>query len=213
MRSLALRSIDLLLLDQKHYLLPVDQSAMSATLPHELLDSLRDLASATTRTDCTTRISAHLERLFPGLGASALELAAASARMRGGAVDRAARRAGATTASCGWRARRRSEDDEPAAARCLRRACGARTRQRPPARGPRPPRAARSAHRAAQPRRVPRDAHDRGCALRRPSRRAAEPGGLRPRPLQGRQRRRRPRRRRPPAARDGRDADRRQPHE
>jgi diguanylate cyclase (GGDEF)-like protein len=69
-RSLALWSDDLLLLDQKHCLLPVDQSAMSATLPHELLESLRDLASATTRTDCITRIGAHLERLFPGLGAT-----------------------------------------------------------------------------------------------------------------------------------------------
>jgi diguanylate cyclase (GGDEF)-like protein len=46
---------------------------MNAALPHELLESLRDLASATTRTDCTTHISAHLERLFPALGA-ALEL-------------------------------------------------------------------------------------------------------------------------------------------
>jgi len=40
---------------------------MSATLPHELLESLHDLASATTRSDCTTRITAHLERLFPAL--------------------------------------------------------------------------------------------------------------------------------------------------
>jgi diguanylate cyclase (GGDEF)-like protein/putative nucleotidyltransferase with HDIG domain len=83
---LALWSIDLLLLDQKHYRLPVDQSAMSATLPHELLESLRDLASATTRTDCTTRINAHLERLFPALGA-ALELEPAAADLRAASAN------------------------------------------------------------------------------------------------------------------------------
>jgi diguanylate cyclase (GGDEF)-like protein len=53
---------------------------MSATLPHELLESLRDLASATTREDCTTRIGVQLERLFPGAGAELeLEPGAASA--------------------------------------------------------------------------------------------------------------------------------------
>lgn len=87
---LALWSIDFLRLDQKHYRLPVDQSAMSATLPHELLESLRDLASATTRTDCTTRIGAHLEGLFPGLGVS-LELEPQGAAAGGVAITLQAR--------------------------------------------------------------------------------------------------------------------------
>ncbi len=43
--------------------------AMSTTLPHELLESLRELAAATNRADCIARIEAHLERLFPELGA------------------------------------------------------------------------------------------------------------------------------------------------
>jgi diguanylate cyclase (GGDEF)-like protein/putative nucleotidyltransferase with HDIG domain len=37
---------------------------MSATSPDDLIDSLRDLMSATTRADCLTRIEGHLERLY-----------------------------------------------------------------------------------------------------------------------------------------------------
>jgi diguanylate cyclase (GGDEF)-like protein len=40
---------------------------MIVTMPDGLLDGLRDLASATTRPDCMTRIEAHLERLFGSL--------------------------------------------------------------------------------------------------------------------------------------------------
>ncbi len=40
---------------------------MRAAVPDDLLESLRDLASATTRADCVARIEAHLERLFGGL--------------------------------------------------------------------------------------------------------------------------------------------------
>ena len=61
---------------------------MSATLPHELLESLRDLASATTRTDCMTRITAQLERLFPALGVS-LELEPRGSDNRDASADRA----------------------------------------------------------------------------------------------------------------------------
>ena len=37
---------------------------MSATSPNDLIGSLRDLMSATTRADCVVRIEGHLERLY-----------------------------------------------------------------------------------------------------------------------------------------------------
>ena len=37
---------------------------MSATGPNDLIGSLRDLMSATTRADCVVRIEGHLERLY-----------------------------------------------------------------------------------------------------------------------------------------------------
>jgi diguanylate cyclase (GGDEF)-like protein/putative nucleotidyltransferase with HDIG domain len=40
---------------------------MTAALTEELLESLRDLSAAITRSDCVVRIEAHLERLFGGL--------------------------------------------------------------------------------------------------------------------------------------------------
>jgi diguanylate cyclase (GGDEF)-like protein len=41
---------------------------MSATSPDDLIGSLRDLVSATTRSDCVVRIEGHLERLYGELG-------------------------------------------------------------------------------------------------------------------------------------------------
>lgn len=43
---------------------------MSATTPDDLLQSLRDLAEATTESDCVTRIEGHLERLFAEIAPS-----------------------------------------------------------------------------------------------------------------------------------------------
>lgn len=40
---------------------------MSATSPDDLIESLRDLVSATTREDCVVRIESHLERLYAAL--------------------------------------------------------------------------------------------------------------------------------------------------
>jgi diguanylate cyclase (GGDEF)-like protein len=56
-------------MSEKKHRFPVDDCSVSATIPTDLLESLHDLAAATTRSDCVARIEAHLAELFGHLEA------------------------------------------------------------------------------------------------------------------------------------------------
>ena len=68
--SLYVWSINSLRAEKQEFRTFVEESRVSTTMPEALLQSLHDLAAATTRAECVTRIEGHMNNLFGAFGPS-----------------------------------------------------------------------------------------------------------------------------------------------